>query len=606
MTGVTTRVGDHPTRGRSRTERLVDAATTRIFRLPPERGSYSVTPASRVRIRDGVDLLTDHFAPDGPALGTVVMRGPYQRAGAVPHILVGLFASRGYPVVLQSCRGPFGSEGRYVPGEDEIHDGADTVAWLREQPWFEGRFVGVGGSYLSYTLWSMLMEPPPEMVAAVSFVSFHDFFAVVHGTGAFTLNDSLDWCDTLAIQEDATMLRQLVDGRRIRRRRTAAYLGLPVSEGEERFLGAGSAWFRDWATRTDRDDPYWQVRDLSDALDRVSVPVRFLTGWQDLFLGQTIGQYRRLRDRGVEVSLTVGPWTHANLLTKGGSRVFGETLQWVDRHLGGPSETAASEPVSYLLTGADEWRPAADWPPPAVHHTLFLAPGGVLADRVPGRLGGRRRLHLRPEQSDADDRRPVARRGLRVPRGLRPRAAGRRPGVRRRRVERTARRGRGASGDPGPPQRQRRRRPLGPGQRGASRLPVAQRHRDLPRRAGSRRGRADRARARPGRPPVRGRLADRPAHRWRLVPALRAQPRYAGKPDRGHVDATHSPSRGSRRWRVGALVAASDLNGRPRVSRRDGSPLAERRARRRTTRAARPRRTSRGRARRTSWCPPTP
>ena len=82
------------------------------------------------------------------------------------------------------------------------------------------------------------------------------------------------------------------------------------------------------------------MRDLSPALDRVSVPVRFLTGWQDLFLGQTIGQYRRLRDRGVEVSLTVGPWTHANLLTKGGSRVFGETLQWVDRHLGGPSETA--------------------------------------------------------------------------------------------------------------------------------------------------------------------------------------------------------------------------------------------------------------------------
>ena len=423
-----------------------------------------MTPAIPVRMRDGVHLLTDHYAPDGPALGTVVMRGPYQRAGAVPHILLGLFASRGYHVVMQSCRGTFGSEGRFVPGEDEIRDGADTVEWLREQPWFEGRFVGVGGSYLSYTLWSMLMEPPPEMVAAVSFVSFHDFFGVVHGsTGAFTLNDILDWCDSLAIQENATMLRQLVEGRRIRRRRTAAYLGLPVAEGEERFLGAGSAWFRDWATRTDRDDPYWQVRDLSPALDRVSVPVRFLTGWQDLFLGQTIGQYRRLRDRGVEVSLTVGPWTHANLLTKGGSRVFGETLQWVDRHLGGPSETAATEPVSYLLTGADEWRRLRTGLRRRVHHTLFLAPGGVLTDRVPAASVGRRRLHLRPEQSDADDRRPVARRGLRVPRGLRPRAAGRHPGVRRRRVERTARRGRGASGDPGPPQRQRRRPTSGSG-----------------------------------------------------------------------------------------------------------------------------------------------
>jgi putative CocE/NonD family hydrolase len=371
------------TRDRNRTERLVDTATTRIFRLPPQRGSYSVTPSIPVRMRDGVQLLTDHYAPDGPALGTVVMRGPYQRSGAVPHVLIGLFASRGYHVVMQSCRGTFGSQGRFVPGEDEIRDGADTVAWLREQPWFEGRFVGVGGSYLSYTLWSMLMDPPPEMVAAVSFVSFHDFFRVVHGTGAFSFNDTLDWCDSLARQEDATLLRQLLDGPRTRRRHEVAYAALPVADGEERFIDAGSTWYRDWATRTDPDDPYWQVRDVSAALDRVSVPVRFLTGWQDLFVGQTLDEYRRLCDRGIEVSLTIGPWTHATLLTKGGSRVFGDTLEWVDRHLGGQNGSEAREPVTYLLTGADEWRSSPDWPPPAISRTLYLAPEGRLAESPP-------------------------------------------------------------------------------------------------------------------------------------------------------------------------------------------------------------------------------
>jgi uncharacterized protein len=376
------------TRARSRTERLVDAASTRVFHLPPQRAAYSVTPSIPVRMCDGVTLLTDHYAPEGPALGTVVMRGPYQRAGAVPHVLIGLFASRGYHVVMQSCRGTFGSEGRFVPGEDEIRDGADTVAWLREQPWFEGRFAAVGGSYLGYTLWSMLMEPPPELVAAVSFVSFHDFFRVVHGTGAFTLNDTLDWCDSLARQESATMLRQLLEGPRTKRRHVAAYAGLPVAEGEERFIGAGAAWFRDWATITDPAHPYWQVRDLSAALDRVSVPVRFLTGWQDLFVGQTLEEYRRVRDRGVEVSLTVGPWTHANLLTTGGSRVFGDSLEWVDRHLGGTGGDTSAEPVSYLLTGADEWRSAPDWPPPAATRTLYLAPGGALTDRPPPQTAG--------------------------------------------------------------------------------------------------------------------------------------------------------------------------------------------------------------------------
>lgn len=371
------------TRSASRTERLVDAVATWGFRLPPQRFQYSVTPSIPVPMRDGVRLLTDHYAPKGPAYGTVLLRSPYQRAGIVPHILVGLFAARGYHVVVQSCRGTFGSEGRFVPGENEIEDGAATVSWLREQPWFDGRFVGVGGSYLSYTLWSMLMEPPPEMVAAVSFVSFHDFFRVVHGTGAFTVNDSLDWCDSLARQEHSSLIGELVGGPRTRRRLTRAYAGLPVTEGEEQYVGAGSDWYRQWATRTDPEDPYWRRRDLTAALDRVNVPVHFISGWQDLFVGQTIAQFQRLRERGVDATLTVGPWTHADVLTRGGPRILREALDWVDVHLGGPAERVNREAVVYLVTGADEWRSAAEWPPSVDHRTLYLAPGGRLVDDLP-------------------------------------------------------------------------------------------------------------------------------------------------------------------------------------------------------------------------------
>ena len=379
----TTETRAEGTRAASRTERLVDDIATRGFRLPPQRMPYSVTPSISVLMRDGARLLTDHYAPEGPAFGTVLLRSPYQRAGIVPHVLVGLFAARGYHVVVQSCRGTFGSEGRFVPGENEIEDGADTVSWLREQPWFDGRFVGVGGSYLSYTLWSMLMDPPPEMVAAVSFVSFHDFFRVVHGTGAFTLNDSLDWCDSLARQEHTSLVGELVGGPRTKRRLTRAYAGLPVTEGEEQYVGAGSDWYRQWATRTDPADPYWRRRNLTAALDRVDVPVHFISGWQDLFVGQTIAQYQRLRERGVDATLTIGPWTHADLLTRGGPRILREMLEWVDVHLGGPASRVDRERVSYLVTGADEWRLAADWPPSVDHRTLYLAPGGRLIDDLP-------------------------------------------------------------------------------------------------------------------------------------------------------------------------------------------------------------------------------
>lgn len=376
------------TRPRSVTERLVDQTVTRIFRLPPRRDAYTVTSAIPVPMRDGVHLLTDHYAPVGPALGTVLLRGPYQRAGIGPHVLIGLFASRGYHVVMQSCRGTFGSQGSFIPGENEVDDGADTVVWLREQPWFAGRFAAVGASYLSHTLWSLLTDPPPELVTAVASVSFHDFGGAVHATGAFTLNDTLDWCELLARQESGGALRQLVAGSTAKRRLAPAYRDLPVAAAEERYVRAGSTWFRDWASRTDPADPYWRHRDASPALDRVTVPVKLIAGWQDLFLGQTLAEFTRLRERGVETALTVGPWTHAGLLTTGGSRVLREMLEWVDLHLGGQATSSAQGGVAYQLTGTDEWRHVPDWPPPTDHRTLYLAVGGALVDELPAAEAG--------------------------------------------------------------------------------------------------------------------------------------------------------------------------------------------------------------------------
>ena len=104
-----------PTRARSTVERVVDTLTTTVFRLPPQRNDYTVTQGIRVPMRDGTHLLTDHYAPTTPPVGTILMRGPYRRFGALPHVMLGLWASRGYHVVMQSFRGTFGSEGTFEP-----------------------------------------------------------------------------------------------------------------------------------------------------------------------------------------------------------------------------------------------------------------------------------------------------------------------------------------------------------------------------------------------------------------------------------------------------------------------------------------------------------
>ena len=64
--------------------------------------------------------------------------GPYGRTFPFSLAFARLYAARGYHVVLQSVRGTFGSAGEFEPMVNEAADGADTVAWLREQPWFTG------------------------------------------------------------------------------------------------------------------------------------------------------------------------------------------------------------------------------------------------------------------------------------------------------------------------------------------------------------------------------------------------------------------------------------------------------------------------------------
>src|SRR5829696_2879214 len=54
-----------------------------------------------------------------------------------------------------------------------------------------GRFALWGASYLGYTAWALMMDPPPELAAAVIAISAYDNYAVTHGTGAFALDQTL-------------------------------------------------------------------------------------------------------------------------------------------------------------------------------------------------------------------------------------------------------------------------------------------------------------------------------------------------------------------------------------------------------------------------------
>ncbi|MEC8137539.1 MAG: CocE/NonD family hydrolase [Pseudomonadota bacterium] len=121
-----------------------------------------------VAMRDGTRLNTFVFLPtDGEQFPVILQRTPYgiaKQDGSANHdvsqgwlpspveplrgsILRGWrnITSHGYAAVYQDARGRFGSEGEDRVYADDASDGWDTLAWISEQDWTNGR-VGMSGS----------------------------------------------------------------------------------------------------------------------------------------------------------------------------------------------------------------------------------------------------------------------------------------------------------------------------------------------------------------------------------------------------------------------------------------------------------------------------
>jgi predicted acyl esterase len=85
-----------------------------------------------VPMPDGVVLLADRYAPrgGGDRLPVALARCPYGRRGLISGMVTPL-AERGYQVVIQSCRGTFGSGGTFEAAGPALRDGRGGLAGLR-------------------------------------------------------------------------------------------------------------------------------------------------------------------------------------------------------------------------------------------------------------------------------------------------------------------------------------------------------------------------------------------------------------------------------------------------------------------------------------------
>jgi putative CocE/NonD family hydrolase len=361
--------------------RIAGLAIDRALGLAGPGVPVDVTRDVRVPMPDGVVLLGDHYRPvrsSGP-LPVVLIRSPYGRAGIAGTVFAAPLARRGFQVFVQSVRGTFGSGGEFRPFQHEKADGLATLAWLREQPWCDGRVATAGASYLGHTQWAIApyADPPLECVALN--VTAARITAAFYEHGAPGLRNALNWSGLIGTQERG-ILPGLVPNPAAIGRMKRALRKTPLQAADVDVAGAPVLFWRDFLGHSEPGDTFWASADHDGAdLTRLP-PVSMVTGWWDLFLPEQLRDYAAIRAAGVQASIVVGPWLHGEpgelrAATK-------QDAAWLDHILnGGPKLPGA--PVRLFLQQAGSWLEFEEWPPPEIEPlSYYLRAQGTL-DREP-------------------------------------------------------------------------------------------------------------------------------------------------------------------------------------------------------------------------------
>jgi putative CocE/NonD family hydrolase len=395
-----------------------------------------------VAMRDGIHLATDVYLParDGRALPgpfpVLVERTPYgkrnetvrERTARDPRPVsraevAARFARRGYVVVLQDCRGRFGSEGVFTQYLGEAKDGYDTLQWVAAQPWCNGRIGTLGLSYAAHTQTALVSQRPPGLAAMfLESGGFANAYrgGIRHG-GAFELKQAT-WAYTNAQRTGPAQRDPVIRAALAAEDIAAWFAAMPWKRGHsplkwvpeyENYL------FEQW--EHGNFDAYWRQPELYaaghyDSFD--GIPTLLMCGWWDPYAQTTTDNYLGIsrRKKGM-ARLVLGPWTHGERsVPYAGDVDFGPQatldgtlaedhlafrLAWFDRWLKDEAPDAADDPaVRYFRMGGGSgrrtaggrldhggrWCTAGDWPlPDTEFRPYYLHADGTLQTKIQAR-----------------------------------------------------------------------------------------------------------------------------------------------------------------------------------------------------------------------------
>jgi putative CocE/NonD family hydrolase len=376
-------------------------------------------------MRDGTVLRADVYRSSEARKSPVLLqRTPYGKGESqIPMALMAV--ERGYSVVIQDTRGRWASGGENYPLVHEREDGYDTLEWVANQPWCNGRIGMYGSSYLGYTQWAAAASRHPALKTIIPGFAFRDPHQMTHQGGALNLGVTVSW--GLLAQahmqiermpgespEKAALwerLIQAVDGLS----RGDTFRHLPLSELPLIGKDGITTFFYDVISHPHLDADW---KSLACEYEAVRMPVFHIGGWYDVFANSTlqdfVGMQKRAPDHWLrsQQKLLMGPWTHASFENLNGELDFGLEaswmivlpeelqLQWFDYWLKGAQNGIMDEaPVRIFVMGANCWREEQEWPLARTRYIPYYFHSAGKANSS----AGDGRLDARPPQTEPAD-----------------------------------------------------------------------------------------------------------------------------------------------------------------------------------------------------------
>jgi len=376
-----------------------------------------------VPMADGVRLATDVWLPAGPGpFPVILVRTPYHRKDSGPFSYV----QDGYGLVVQDCRGKWDSEGVFTPLADEARDGQDTVAWIADQRWCNGRIGTLGGSYLGFVQIPAAAgghEALRCMVPQVTSASYFRHWARYDGCPAL--------CNALVWNLTHSVCRTKPSGSHFT---WDELFRLDTLDAIFDRVGYENETLRKWAAHDQYDD-YWEGIDQFPMHGNIKAAGCHMGGWFDHHLQGQCETYMRIRDLGAGGAarqgqrLIIGPWGHSTFGATGEAhRSYGDwdfspaadvpvqtfERRFLDLHLRDRDDGLTEEPpVRVFLMGANHWADLADWPPPdADTQDWFLRSAGHADTQTgPGTLSRESPGPEPPDRYEYDPNDPMPTRG---------------------------------------------------------------------------------------------------------------------------------------------------------------------------------------------------